>query len=177
MDPYAISPRSRSDRARWSSSSGPAFAAAQAKYQAGAFDAALGLLAAAEAGPLGELKCARSDLLRGQIAFASSRGSDAAPLLLKAARRFERLDPRLARETYLQAMTAALTASSLATAADLLEVAEAARAAPPPPGPPRPSDLLLDSKAVLITEGYQAGAPLLKRALSAYRTGEISPVR
>src|SRR5215467_99199 len=66
-----------------------ALAAAQAKYQAGAFDAALGLLAAAEAGPLDEPQHARSDLLRGQIAFASTRGSDAPALLLKAARRFE----------------------------------------------------------------------------------------
>src|SRR6516164_9486377 len=98
-----------------------ALAAAQAKYQAGAFAAALGLLAAAEAGPLGELQRARSDLLRGQIAFASNRGSDAPPLLLKAARRFEPLDPRLARETYLQALSAAMSASSLATAANLLE--------------------------------------------------------
>jgi hypothetical protein len=105
-----------------------ALAAAHAKYQAGAFDAALGLLAAAEAGPLDELQRARSDLLRGQIAFASSRGSDAPPLLLKAARRFEPLDLRLARETYLQALSAALFASSLASAADLQEVAEAASA-------------------------------------------------
>jgi DNA-binding CsgD family transcriptional regulator len=152
-----------------------ALAAAQAKYQAGAFDAALGLLAAAEAGPLDELQRARSDLLRGQIAFASSRGSDAPPLLLKAARRFEPLDLRLARETYLQALFAALFASSLASAADLQEVAEAARAAPPPPRPTRPADLLLDGIAVLITEGYPAGAPMLKRALRAFRSGDISP--
>jgi DNA-binding CsgD family transcriptional regulator len=151
-----------------------ALAAAQAKYQAGAFDAALGLLAAAETGPLDELQRARSDLLHGQIAIASRRGSDALPLLLKAARRFEPLDQRLARETYLQALFAALYASSLASAADLQEVAEAARAAPPPPGPPRPADLLLDGIAVLITEGYPAGAPMLKRALSAFRARDIS---
>jgi len=151
-----------------------ALAAAHAKYQAGAFDAALGLLAAAEAGPLDELQRARSGLLHGQIAFASSRGNDAPPLLLKAARRFEPLNPWLARDTYLQALVAALYASSLATAADLQEVAEAARAAPPP-GPPRPADLLLDGIAVLITEGYPAGAPMLTRALSAFRAGDISP--
>jgi DNA-binding CsgD family transcriptional regulator len=152
-----------------------ALAAAHAKYQAGAFDAALGLLAAAEAGPLDELQRARSDLLRGQIAFASSRGSDAPPLLLKAARRFEPLDQRLARDTYLQALSAALFASSLASAADLREVAEAARAAPPPPGSSRPADLLLDGTAMLITEGYPAGAAMLKRAVSAFRAGDISP--
>jgi DNA-binding CsgD family transcriptional regulator len=151
-----------------------ALAAAQAKYQAGAFDAALGLLAAAEAGPLDELQRARSDLLRGQIAFASTRGSDAPALLLKAARRFEPLDPRLARETYLEALTAALFVGSLATAANLQEVAEAARAAPPP-APPLPADLLLDGMALLVTEGYPAGAPALTRALNAYRSGDAFP--
>jgi hypothetical protein len=152
-----------------------ALAAAHAKYQAGAFDAALGLLAAAEAGPLDELQRARSDLLRGQIAFASNRGSDAPALLLGAARRFEPLDPRLARETYLQALNAALFVGSLAGAAGLLEVAEAARAAPPPPPPPRPADLLLDGMAVLVTDGYPAGAPVLKRALGAFRAGAVFP--
>ena len=63
-----------------------ALAAAQATYQAGAFDATLALLATAEAGPPDQLRRARADLLRGQIAFSSSRGSDAPPLLLKAAR-------------------------------------------------------------------------------------------
>ena len=76
------------------------------KYQAGAFDAALGLLATAQAGPLDELQLAQVDLLHGQIAFALSRGSDAPPLLLKAAKRFEPLDGTLAGETYLEALTA-----------------------------------------------------------------------
>jgi hypothetical protein len=83
-----------------------ALAAAMAKFQAGAFDAALGLLVIAEARPQDELLHARADLLRGQIAFASRRGSDAPPLLLKAARRLEPLDVRLARETYLEAFSA-----------------------------------------------------------------------
>src|SRR5580700_2177565 len=80
---------------------GRALAAAQASYQAGAFEAALGLLGTAEAGPPDQFRRARADLLRGQIAFSSSRGSDAPPLLLKAARQFEPLDMGLARETYL----------------------------------------------------------------------------
>jgi hypothetical protein len=134
-----------------------ALAAAQAKYQAGAFDVALGLLAAAEAGPLDELQRAGADLLRGQIAFASTRGSDAPALLLKAARRFEPLDPRLARETYLEALTAALFVGSLARAVDLLEVAQAARAAPPPPVPPRPSDLLVGRHGDACHGGLRGG--------------------
>ena len=89
-----------------------ALAAAQAKYQAGAFDAIPGLLTAAEAGPPDQLRRARADRLRGQVAFSSSRGSDVPPLLLKAARQFESLDPRLARETYLDALAAATFAGS-----------------------------------------------------------------
>src|SRR5271163_725244 len=153
---------------------GRALAAAQAKYQAGAFEAALALLGAAEAGPPDELRRARADWLRGQVAFSSSRGSDAPPLLLKAARQFEPLDPRLARETYLDAMTAAISAGRLALGGGMREVAEAARTAPPPPGPPRAPDLLLDGLALLVTEGYPAGAPVLRRAVSAFRGTDIS---
>ncbi len=151
-----------------------ALAAAHAKYQAGAFDAALALLAAAEAGPLDELQRARADLLRGQIAFASSRGSDAPPLLLKAAREFEPLDPRLARETYLDALAAATFAGRLALGGGMRGVAEAARMAPPPPGPARGPDLLLDGLALLICEGFPAGVPVLRRAVSAFRGTDVS---
>src|SRR5262249_58666860 len=87
-----------------------ALAAAHAKYQAGAFEAALGLLATAASGPLDDLDLARLSLLRGQIAFAASRGNDAPPLLLTAARQLEPLDIRLARETYLEALSATLFA-------------------------------------------------------------------
>jgi DNA-binding CsgD family transcriptional regulator len=151
-----------------------ALAAAQAKYQAGAFDAALGLLGTAEAGPLDELQRARADLLRGQIAFSSSSGSDAPPLLLKAARQFEPLDPQLARETYLDALAAAIFAGRLALGGGMREVAEAARMAPPPPEPARPPDLLLDGLALLVTEGYPAGAPVLRRAVGAFRGTDVS---
>jgi DNA-binding CsgD family transcriptional regulator len=147
-----------------------ALAAAQASLQAGAFDAALRLLATAEAGSLDEVQNARAELLRGQIAFASGVGSDAPPLLLKAAQRLERLDPKLARETYLDAWGAALFAGRLA----LLEVSRAARSAPPPAHPPRPSDLLLDGLATLITDGHTAAAPMLRRATSVFASNEVS---
>ena len=151
-----------------------ALAAAQAKYQAGASDAALALLVTAEAGPPDPLRRARADLLRGQIAFSSSRGSDAPPLLLKAARQFEPLDSQLARETYLDALAAAQFAGRLALGGGMREVAEAARMAPPPPGPARPPDLLLDGLALLVTEGYPAGAPVLRQAVSAFRGTDVS---
>jgi AAA ATPase domain len=92
-----------------------ALAAAQAMHQAGGPDAALRLLAMAEAGPLDELQRARADVLRAQIAFATSRGGDAPPLLLKAARRLEPLDARRARDTHLDALSAALFVGRLTT--------------------------------------------------------------
>jgi DNA-binding CsgD family transcriptional regulator len=151
-----------------------ALAAAQAKYQAGAFDATLRLLATAEAGPPDQLRRARADLLRGQIAFASSRGSDAPPLLLKAAREFEPLDSRLARETYLDALAAATFAGRLALGGGMREVAEAAHMAPPPPQPMSGPDLLLDGLTLLFTRGYPAGAPVLRRAVRAFRGNDVS---
>jgi DNA-binding CsgD family transcriptional regulator len=144
-----------------------ALAAAQVASESGLFDAALHLLDMAEAGPLDELQRARDELLRGQIAFASSRGSDAPPLLLKAARRFEPLDVGLARQTHLEAIATAMYAGRFLTGAVLREAAAAARAAPAAPQPPSGTDLLMDGLAGLITDGYAASAPQLKRAVSA----------
>jgi DNA-binding CsgD family transcriptional regulator len=151
-----------------------ALAASRANAQAGAFDAALRLLVAAEAGPLDELQRAQADLLRGQIAFASRRGSDAPPLLLKAAKRLEPLDAGLARETLLEALFAATYAGRLANSGGLLEVAERARAGPPAPHPPGADDLLLDGLALLITEGPASAGPTLKRAVRAFRSRALS---
>jgi DNA-binding CsgD family transcriptional regulator len=145
-----------------------ALAAARAHAQAGAFDPALRLLATAQTGPLEELQEAHADLLRGQIAFASSRGREAPPLLLTAAKRLEALDAGLARETYLEAIFAATYAGRLATRGGLREVAECVRAGPPASDPPGADDLLLDGLALLVTEGPVTAAPTLKQAVSAF---------
>jgi DNA-binding CsgD family transcriptional regulator len=150
-------------------------AAARVMARAGAFDAALRLLEMAEAGPLDELQRARAELLRGQIAFSSSRGNEAPPLLLKAAQSFERLDVGLARQTYLEALSAAQYAGRFATGGGTMrEVAEAARAAPAASQPPGAPDLLLDGLALLNTQGYAAAGPTLERALSAFSSEDIS---
>ena len=106
-------------------------AAAQANLQAGDVRQGPDLMALAEAGPMDEFQAARADLLRGRIAFASGLGSDAPPLLLKAAKRLEPLNLDLARETYVDAWQAAFFAGHLAGAGDLLEVSRAARVLPP----------------------------------------------
>ena len=148
-----------------------ALAAAQAKQQAGAPDAALRLLAIAEAGPLDELGHARAELLRAQLAADPGRGGDAPQLLLKAASRLEPLHAGLAREAYRDAFRAVLEAGRLAVRGGLVEVAEAVRAAPQPPQPAGGNDLLLNGLAVLLTQGNAVGAPMLKRALKAFRDG------
>ena len=110
---------------------GRALAAAQAKQQAGAFDEALALVASADRGPLDEFQRGQVDVLRARISFAADRGSEAPGLLLAAAKRLEPLDARLAREIYLDALTAALFAGRLGGECDAREVAAAARGAPP----------------------------------------------
>jgi hypothetical protein len=148
-------PTGRADRA---------LSAAQACFQAGAFDAALGLVATAEVGPLDEFQRARADMLRGHVAYTSFLGSDTPPLLLKAATRLEPFDLELARENYLTAWVAA----SIAGQEDVfLEVCRAVRALPPPPGAPRPLDLLLDGLTLLTTEGHAVATPTLQRAVLA----------
>ena len=92
-----------------------ALAAAQAKLEAGSPEAAEELLGTAELTPLDELQRARLGRLRGRIVYALRRGGDAPPLLLDAAAQLERLDPAAARETYVQAIGAAMYASGLHT--------------------------------------------------------------
>jgi DNA-binding CsgD family transcriptional regulator len=111
--------------------------------------------------------------LRGQIALEQQRGSDAARLLLSAAGRLTPLDAPLARETHLEALLAALWAGDLDRRGGVLTAAEAARAAPPAPEPPRAVDVVLDAFAIRLTEGYEAGAPQLTRALELLLAQDI----
>ena len=145
-----------------------ALAAAHAKLESGAPEAALELLAAAERCPLDELQRAVLTRLRAEIVFALRRGNDAPPLLLDAARQLEPLDSRSARDAYLEALGAAIFAGRLNGRVGPREVAAAARDAPPGPQPPRATDLLLDGLATRFTEGYVAGALPLQRALNAF---------
>ena len=144
-----------------------ALAAAQASFQAGAFDGALQLAATASAGPLDGFQRARIDLLRGHAAIASSYGNDAAPLLLQAARRLEPFDLGLARRAYLTAWGAAVSAGHLGGSGVLLEVCRAVRALPPLPATPHPLDLVLDGLCLLTTDGRAAATPVLRRAAKA----------
>ena len=150
-------------------------AAAQVNLQAGAFEEAMGLLGAAEAGPLDELGRARLGLLEAEVASAQNRGRDAPLMLLDAARKFEALDVRLSRDTYLDAWGAALFAGEMASeGGSLHDVSGAIAAAPEPESPPRPSDQLLDGLAMIFTKGRATAKPTLQRAVKAFAGGKAS---
>ena len=150
-----------------------ALVAAQTKVRAGALDDAVGLLSSTEAGSLGELDGARVDLLRAQISFVATHGSDAPAMLLAAARRLAPLSRTLACETYLEALSAAMFAGRLAApGASALDVALAVK------GGARPADLVglelwLDGLATLFTDGYAAAVPILRRAHSGFDGGDM----
>ncbi len=145
-----------------------ALAAADASLRAGDFDTSYGLLATSEAGDLNEVQRATLDLLRAQLAFSQQRGSDAPALLLRAAKSLEPFDRDLARETYLDAWSAALFAGRFAAAGDLYEVSRAARAAPAREGVERACDLLLDGFSTLLTDGRAAAVPILQQAAGGF---------
>jgi DNA-binding CsgD family transcriptional regulator len=140
-------------------------AAARTKRAAGALDAALELLVAVEAGPLDALSAAEVEHLRGLIVLVQRGPSDAARLLLRAARRLEPLDDGLARDTHLEALWAAVWAGDLGSPGGVVAAAEAARAAAPGPDPTRAVDVLLEAFVLRLTQGFAAAAPLLTRAL------------
>ncbi|WP_138757441.1 helix-turn-helix transcriptional regulator [Modestobacter altitudinis] len=147
--------------------------AAGADIAAGAFHDAGDALATARVGPLREADGARLELLCAQLSFAEDRGTEALPLLLAAARRLEPIDADLARDTYLDALTAALFAGRLAAGPGAQQVAGAVRAAPPP-STPRRRDALLAGLAVLATDGYAPAVTPLRRAVTAFAGEDLT---
>jgi DNA-binding CsgD family transcriptional regulator/tetratricopeptide (TPR) repeat protein len=149
-----------------------AIAAAAAKLEAGAPDAAARLLTIAEIGPVDPANRVRVQRQRAQMAFATKRGSDAVGLLLGAARLLEPLDPRVAGETYLEAIVAAIFAGRLGDGTGATAQAIRARL---PRAPCLPAvDLLLRALVLRFTEGYAVACPILKQALSAFRANSTS---
>jgi DNA-binding CsgD family transcriptional regulator len=147
-------------------------AAARAMHDGGYAEHALEILRPAEAGAFDQRQRGLLELLRAQIAFALRPEDNAAPLLARAAKRLEPLDERVARETYLEAIYAGMFASPLGNGPGIAALGKAARAAPAS-REPRPLDLLLDGLAARLTEGYEAGAPIMRRALVDFRADDI----
>jgi DNA-binding CsgD family transcriptional regulator len=156
-----------------------AIAAAQAKREAAAPEAAYELLALAELAPLSKLQQAQVARVRAQMEFVRSRGGDTgaslvgetAAQLLSAARGLDTLDDDLARETYLEALAAAMYAGRLGEPALLAEIADAARrAVARTPELHRPIDYLLSGMASRIIDGPGAGSEHLRSALELWNS-------
>jgi DNA-binding CsgD family transcriptional regulator/tetratricopeptide (TPR) repeat protein len=141
--------------------------AAFAGVRAGQYEGARVMLALARGGPLDARQRARAELLKAQLAFATSKGREVTPLLLTAARHLERVDLDQARETYLDALLASMFGGRL-SGAQTDEVSRAARAAPRRPGPPGPGDLLLEAFATLADD-FATAVPPARAALAALR--------
>ena len=151
--------------------------AAAAKLDAGDTDSAARLIDLADGAEGVE---PHVTLMRAKLAFATNRGRDGPRLLLAAARQLSDQAPAAARDTYLEAMMAAMIVGRLgADSEGPDEVALVAKSAPPAPGRQRAVDRLLDALIVRFTDGYVPAAPLLKKALHAYlrevRSGTADP--
>jgi DNA-binding CsgD family transcriptional regulator len=151
-----------------------ALAGAKASLHAGAPDASSGLLSLAETGSCDSAQRAEIELLRAQTSFTLTRGGHSVSLLLNAARQLEPINPRLSRETYLDALMAAMFAGHLAVGDGVTEAARAAKAAQVPHDQ-LPADLLLNGLAVRFTDGYVAAMPLLRRAVTAFSQADVPP--
>jgi DNA-binding CsgD family transcriptional regulator len=151
---------------------GRTLAAAQASVAAGSPGRATTLLAAAQPQEDDALQRAEADRLRAAIGLALGEGADRATMLLSAARALEPLDPRLARDSYLEALEAAVYSGRLGSRS-LLETAQAARSAPPvADSEPTGGDLLLDGLALLVTAGHAAAVAPLRRTIEALRCAQ-----
>jgi len=155
-----------------------AIAAAQAKREAAAPEAAYELLAIAELGPLSDLQRAQIARMRAQMQFVRSRaGEPGAPTaaesasdLLTAARGLDGIDDDAARDTYFEALTAAMYAGRLGDPGLLPAVAFAGHLAVERAGRlERPIDLLLSGMSSRILNGPGAGADHMRSALDLWK--------
>jgi DNA-binding CsgD family transcriptional regulator len=150
---------------------GRLLAAAQAALAAGALGRAAVLVDGGR--PEDEFQRAQAERLRGIIGSARGQGTDRATTLLGAARAFESLDPGLARDTYLEAIEAAVSVGRFGHGTSPVHIAEAARARRRElAGDPQPADMLLDGLSMLIAVGHGVAVPGIRRANQALRDGD-----
>lgn len=134
-----------------------AIEAADLCHTAGATERAIQLVGTAELAPLDDGQAARLDRIRARIEFDTTRGPAAIAGLMRSAEALEQPEPRLAQETYLEAMAAAIFTGR----GDVIETALARLA----DHQPRSTSRLLDGVAQRSIGGYAAAVEPLKLAL------------
>lgn len=143
-------------------------ASAEAKHDAGASEAALRLLDSTRDLPLTALQEALVARSRARAEYALRRDRSGARALLAAAQGLEGLDQGLARDTYIEALAAAVYRGRLGDANDAAAVAGAILDATADDESDRARDLLLRGQALLAVEGQEAAIPTLRRAMRAF---------
>ncbi|MFD5826393.1 AAA family ATPase [Lentzea sp. NPDC060358] len=126
-------------------------AAGQAKFEAGAVDAAAALLGTVDVAALAPAQLARADVLRGQVALVWHTENDGPEFVLRAARRMSGTE---ARRCVLDAFEMALMVGRASGVMDVV-VREAATLPP--------ARDVLNALAVLTTDGHRAAVPLLRQ--------------
>lgn len=144
--------------------------AAQSKLMAGAPRQAAELLDRAELSLDDPRLRAQAQRVRAGLQSYSAPGS-VASLLLSAAATLAPVDVRSSRDTYAEAIQAALVSCQLTTGVTLAEVARAVLAAPEVPGSPATaSDLLMEGFATRLAVGHPQAVPALRAAIARLST-------
>ncbi len=149
-------------------------AAAEDRLVAGEASAAQALLSLAAPRLTDALARARARRLEGKSLYAAGQMPEATSVLLDAARMLQPSEPRLARDTLLDAFVAAQ--SSGQPGAGMAEFLREVRSVPKVADPQATvADLLLDGFAAVGERRYEAGAALLRRAIAPLAAGQPIP--
>jgi DNA-binding CsgD family transcriptional regulator len=149
-------------------------AAAESRLAGGEASAARTLLGLAAPRLTDVLTRARARRLEGQSLYAAGQMPEATSVLLDAAGMLQPLETRLARDTLLDAFTAAQFSAQ--PGAGMAEFLRAVRSVPKvADSRVTVADLLLDGFAAMGERRYQAGAALLRRAIVPLAAGQPIP--
>ncbi|GGM44475.1 helix-turn-helix transcriptional regulator [Promicromonospora citrea] len=148
-------------------------AAAESTLDAGAPDDALRLLDETRDDVLGPLHAALLARLRARCEYALRRDRSAPRRLLAAAQALEPHDAALARDTYMQALSAAVYAGRLGEPGAVQEIAEAIMSSTADGTAESAPDLILRGQAQLALGGPSLALPTVRRAITAFES--VSP--
>ena len=148
-------------------------AAAEAALNAGSPLQAHALISLATPALRKQIDHAEAERVDGNAWMREGNVALAAPILLSAALGLMPSDPRLGRQTLLEAIEAVFTLGGGADADLIAAVLAAANAAPPGEG--TIVDLLLDAFGTYLDAGFVAAAPRFRAAVSAMADPEVPP--
>ena len=149
-------------------------AAAEDRLVAGEAPAARALLGLAVPRLADALARARARRLEGRSLYAAGQMPEATSVLLDAARMLQPFDARLARDTLLDAFSAAQFSGQ--PGAGMAEFVHAVRSAPKvADSQATVADLLLDGFAAVGERRYDAGAAFLRRAIAPLASDQPIP--